>query len=396
VRPPGSALLWLSALAFTAGALTLVDEGPDRAEGAFDAGSVFTETPEGLSLAHRYLQERESVHERDGDTLVLSRRLSASALPADGVLFRMRPRLLPPPSSNEDAEDDAAEDPGRQPAPASHFLASREEAWVRDGGRLVLGLDADYGPLFVGEGEGGDSVRKVFPLWPGVASLEPGEVNRQISGGAMEPTHAVFVQGASPLLSRLVIGKGEVLLLAVPELLENGHLAEADHLALLEALAGVGRPVAFDEWTHGLGQDEGLVELLLDWNLGPALLVAALAFALALWRGRSRLGPEEDDAAEERSEAVDLVDSLSQLYDRALTRREAAVLHRDGFRRAVGLRTGLRGAALERRALELLGAVEALPAEGAEMPATAFLRALSAVNDGYRRLHEHAHTRRRP
>ena len=396
MKPPRSALLWLSALAFTAGALALVDEGPERAEGAFEAGSVFNETPEGLSLAYRYLREREQAQRKDAGALVLSRRLGASTLPPDGVLFRMRPRILPVPRNDEDAEDDAAEDAAGPPAAPSPFLAPREEAWVRDGGRLVLGLDADYGPLSVGAGEGGGAVRKVFPLWPGVASLEPGEADRRISGGAMELAHAVFVQESSPLLSRLMIGKGEVLLLAVPELLENGQLAEADHLGLLEALAGVGRPVAFDEWTHGLGQDEGLVGLLLDWHLSPALLVAALAFALALWRGRSRLGPEEDDTTEERSEAVDLVDSLAQLYDRALTRREATVLHQDGFRRAVGLRTGLRGAALERRTQELLGAAEPLPAGAAEIPASAFLRALSAVNNGYRRLHEHAHTRRRP
>ena len=106
--------------------------------------------------------------------------------------------------------------------------------------------------------------------------------------------------------------------------------------------------------------------------------------------------PEEDDTTEERSEAVDLVDSLAQLYDRALTRREATALHQDGFRRAVGLRTALRGAALERRTRELLGAAEALPGGAAEIPTSAFLRALAAVNNGYRRLHEHAHTRRRP
>jgi hypothetical protein len=304
----------------------------------------------------------------------------------------MRPRLLPVPSTREGIEDDGGAEVAAAPA---RFLTHQEEAWVRDGGRLVLGLDADYGPLWVEEGLGGGSVRKVFPLWPGVAALHLGEADRRLSGATMELAHTVFVQGDAPLLSRLVIGKGEVFLLAAPELLENGQIASGDHLALLEALAGVGRPVAFDEWAHSLGQDEGLVELLLDWSLGPALLLAALAFALALWRGRSRLGPEEDDATEERSEAVDLVDSLAQLYDRALSRREAAVLHMDGFRRSVGLRTGLRGAALERRTQELLGAAEPLPAGGAEMPTPAFLRALTAVNDGYRRLHEHAHSRRR-
>jgi hypothetical protein len=239
-------------------------------------------------------------------------------------------------------------------------------------------------------------VRKVFPLWPGVAALEPGGNKRRITEGPAEDAHAVFVQGSSTLVSRLVVGQGEILLLAAPELLENERLASADHLGLLEALVGPGRPVAFDEWTHGLGQDETLLELMLEWGLGPALVLGMLAFALVLWRSRTRVGPEAADATEERSEAVDLVDSLAQLYDRALSRREAAALHLQGFRKAVALRTGLKGAALERRARELLGETGDLPADAREIPASAFLRTLTAVNSAYRRLDEHAHTRRRP
>jgi hypothetical protein len=186
-----------------------------------------------------------------------------------------------------------------------------------------------------------------------------------------------------------------VILLAVPEVLENGRLAQADHLLLLEALAGTGRPVAFDEWAHGLGHDGGLLERLLAWGFGPALVVGALAFALALWRGRARLGPEEPEPPERRSEAVDLVDSLGSLYERALSRREAAALHLQAFRRAVALRTGLAGGALDRRVRDLLGGgPPPLPAAG-EIPASDFARRLSLVNGGYRRLHEHARTRRR-
>jgi hypothetical protein len=197
------------------------------------------------------------------------------------------------------------------------------------------------------------------------------------------------------LLSRLVVGRGEVWVLTAPGLLENGRLAMADHLGLLEALAGSGRPILFDEWVHGLGQDESLLALMLEWGLGPALVAAALAFVLLLWRHRKRLGPEEAAVAEERSEAVDLVDSLAQLYDRALSRREAAALHLQGFRKAVSLRTGLRGAALEQRTRTLLDDAALLPAGERELPASGFLRILHAVNDGYRRLDEHAHTRRR-
>jgi hypothetical protein len=402
VRPPRSAALWVPALAFVAGALAVVDAGGRRAKG-LSAGSVYNETPEGLSLAFRYLRERVPPDGTGPGVSVLSKRVGPGALPAGGVLFRMRPRRMPLPvvvENAEDAEKDSSEgkDAGRRRAsgPPPRLLTRDEEAWVQTGGRLVLGLDADYGSLAVATTGQGGPVRKVFPLWPGVSALDPGTSAVHVSGGAAEHAHTIFAQGSEVLLSRLVIGRGEILLLTAPQLLENRRLATADHLGLLEALAGEGRPVVFDEWTHGLGQDESLLALMLEWGLGPALVVASLAFTLLLWRSRTRLGPEEEDAVEARSEAVDLVGSLAQLYDRALSRREAAALHLQGFRRAVSLRTGLKGAALERRSRELLGDAAALPVGEREIPAARFLRALHAVNDGYRRLDEHAHTRRRP
>jgi hypothetical protein len=399
MRPPRSAALWVAAAAFVAGALAVVDAGGRRAEKAFPPGSVYRETPDGLSLAFRYLRERSQSEATGGTVSILTQRVGVGALPAEGVLFRMRPRRLALPVTVEDVDEDESEEDSPEaesPGPPGRLLTRQEEAWVHGGGRLVLGLDADYASVEIVSVARGGPVRKVFPLWPGVSALDPGGAVPHLSGGAAEQAHAIFSQGPGALLSRLVMGRGEVLLLTAPWLLENERLATADHLALLEALAGEERPVVFDEWVHGLGQDESLLALMLEWGLGPALAVAALAFVFVLWRNRTRLGPEEDDALEERSEAVDLVDSLAQLYDRALSRREAATLHLQAFRQAVSLRTGLRGGALERRTRELLDDTAALPAGEREIPASAFLRTLHAVNDGYRRLDQHAHSRRRP
>jgi hypothetical protein len=107
------------------------------------------------------------------------------------------------------------------------------------------------------------------------------------------------------------------------------------------------------------------------------------------------VGPADRDPAESRSEAVDLVDSLAQLYDRALTRRATARLYREGFDKAVALRSGLRGAALARRADELLRGRGPQVPGGAEIPPSELLRVLQAVNEGYRRLYAHGHSRRR-
>lgn len=388
MRLPRGSMVALAAVAFLAGALAVVDRGGRHAEGTFAPASVYSDTPDGLSLAYRYLGER-------ADVSVLSEPVRAGTLPAGGVLFRIRPVRTPMRSpAARDEEEDQEKPSDREPPAASppELLTPAEAEWVRGGGRLVVGLESDYGPVGVSRGSGGGAVRKVFPLWPGVAVLQVDAPRALRLDGA----HTVFSRGAQAILGRVPLGDGEVLLLAVPEVLENARLGRADHLGLLEALAGRGRPVVFDEWAHGLGQEEGVVVLMLEWGLGPALVVAALAFVLLLWRGRVRVGPQEDDATDGRSEAVDLVDSLAQLYDRALSRREAATLQLRGFREAVALRTGLQGAALDRRVRELLVEGAPLPPGDREIPTSAFLRALAAVNDGYRRLEEHAHSRRRP
>jgi hypothetical protein len=272
-------------------------------------------------------------------------------------------------------------------------LTSAEESWVRGGGRLVLGLDDDYGPLSWAERGGGAPLRKVFPAWPGVRTLAPGDSSGAASGLPLESATTVFARGDVAAIARLTLGRGEVLVLTVPAVLENARLAQADHLRLLEAIAEE-RPVLFDEWAHGYGADPGTLALLLQWGFGPSLVTGAVAFALLLWRGRTRLGAVEAPPAEARSEAVELVDSLAQLYRRALTRREALALHLENLRATAAMRSGLRGQALDRRVGELtLGALPPLAGTG-DLAPSQFLRGLSAVNEGYRRLRQHADTRR--
>jgi hypothetical protein len=383
-------VLWTAAAVFGAGAYRVIGAGGQRAAG-LENGSVFNETPQGASLAFRYLRERSNTG-RGKAPLVLSQRLGPGRLPSDAVLFRLAPRRVPFAAPDEDENRKRKEKPAR----SVPLLAPAEEAWVRDGGRLVLGVDASYGPVTVKPAAAAAPVRKTFPVWPGVVTLAPATPLRALSGPIADEAHALFAGGPARILARLPVGRGEVLLCSAPDVLENGRLAQADHLRLLEALAPPERPPAFDEWAHGLGQEQGLLRLLFTWGFGPALATGALAFGLALWRSRARLGPPEQDALEARSEAVDLVASLSQLYDRALSRREAAALDLEGFRRAVALRTGLAGALLEKRARELVGStLPPLPATG-EIPAAELGRRLTTLNDAYRRLHEHAHTRRRP
>jgi hypothetical protein len=273
------------------------------------------------------------------------------------------------------------------------LLTTDEEDFVRGGGRLVLGLDATYGPVETTSRTSSAKARKVFPIWPGVVQLDSPDGGRGLEGLPMREARTLFVRRDETVVARMELGRGDVVLLSTPEVLSNASLAAADHVALLAALVGSGRSVLFDERAHGLGRDESLVSLLLEFGLGPSLLVVAFGLVLALWRGRVRVGDPELDPVDRRSEAVDLVESLGELYDRALSRKDAAGLFILALRREVALATGRKGEALDKRMRELMeGDLPDLDGRS-EMPPAEFRRILRDVNEGWRRLEEHGVSR---
>ena len=373
----------------------------------FDAGSIFNTGDKGLSLAYGYLRAR-------GEAGVLRRRLGPAVVPERAVVFRVLPALVPFLLAEEEGEEkeedkdskdskdgkdaekktgeEKAAPPETEPDPwqGRPLLADAEEAWVRGGGRLVLAVDASYGPLSRDPIEGDARVRKVFPLWPGVAKLAP-DKPYALAGVPLSAGHSVFLAGEAPVVARIPVGQGDVILLSVPEVLQNERLGRAHHLALLEGLAD-GRPVLFDERSHGLGDSAGLLETLGSWGLGPFLLLASLIAALAVWRAAVRTGPPDRDDRDTRSDAVELVDSLADLYDRALLRRDAVRLYHESFVHAVAAETGLRGPALEARARDLLqddgsGGWDPPATEG-DLPRDRFERALRILNQAFRRLQD--------
>jgi len=398
-----------------------VDRAGPKSRGSFPPGSVYDEGPEGLSMARRWVAEHARRTGAEGSVSVFTGRIGLDPLPPNGIILRMQPIHGPMLPSKEEVEElptegakgepkDEAQDEDKQRAREearrsaaqarererrrhSRLLTEDEEAFVRGGGRIVLGLSSEYGPVETKRRGAGEQVRKVFPIWPGVLDLAPENGGRGLEGVPLREARTLFARGNATVLALLEVGKGDVVLLAIPEVLANASLGKAHHAALLGVLVGSGRPVYFDERAHGLGVDDNLFTLLVAYGLGPSLLLVALGLLLALWRGRVRLGEPEAEAKDRRSEAVDLVDSLGELYDRALSRRDAVRLHLLGLRRAVALRSGLRGRALDERMIGLVGEpLEDLDGKGEIAPAV-FQRALAAVNDGYRRLEEHAVSR---
>ena len=293
------------------------------------------------------------------------------------------------PSKGDDGKDEGGEEGEEEEAPAARnlLLTDGEEAWVQAGGRLVLAAGGSYGPLDVGGLPGKARVAKVFPLWPRVRRIEPRPA-RALAGPPLALSTVVFLAGDRPLVARLSLGRGEVILLACPEVFANERLGDADHLALLFALAGAPgeRAVYFDEWSHGLERRHGTLSLLAAWGFGPALLLGLLAAAAAFWRARARVGPPEREDPDLRSDAVDLVDALGELYDRALRRVDALRVHYDNLVRTVAAETGLSGSALDARMALILPGFSAPPPGAPEISREELSRQLRIVNEAFGRI----------
>jgi len=373
-------------------------------------------SPEGLSLALAWLRER------DAGRSVASVTRSADGLAPGSVVFRFTPHHVdtkldelvreardnareerrrreerereerkergepepPPVEEEEDPEVVLASGGFRGPWPAP----TREEwAWLAQGGRLVIGLEASAAGLIFEDVTDGEPA-KAHP-WPRGVSLLKVPKPRVMSGGPLGMGHALFLLGERSLVHRIPVGEGDIVLLACPEILLNEHLGEADHLALLDALAPPGRDVAFDD-RASLG-DPGvpLIALLGRLGLAPALLIGALTAALAAWRCAVPVGPPSDPFREARSLAVDFVDALALLYRRVLGRADLLALQREDVVRRAALRTGLRGERLAQHVEQVIGATP-LP-HGAEPSEQVFVAELRRMAHAMERIEREKH-----
>lgn len=411
--------------------------GDRRAErAAFEnPGSSLDRGDAGTSLARALLKERAGAGARVD---ALLRRIDLAELPADAVVFRLAPPEMPflgrwggkddeetkdpeekdgkdekaepqktepkaepkkgkTAKSDQDGKKEEGDEDEEPPATPNLLLTDAEEAWVQAGGRLVLAVGGGYGPLDVTDLPAKTRIARVFPLWPEVRRIEPNPA-RALGGSPLSLASVVFLAGEQPFVARLGLGRGEVILLGCPEIFANDRLAKGDHLALLEALAGAPgeRPVYFDERAHGRQRHHGTLTLLAGWGFGPALLLGLLGAAAAFWRARSTLGPPERDDPDLRSDAVDLVDALGELYDRALRRVDALRVHHDNLVRTVAAETGLSGSALAGRMALLLPGFSPPPVGASEISREELHRQLRIVNEAFGRIDVREHRRKRP
>ena len=407
-RSRALAILWLSIASFFLATLLWLASDRAAAQKSHPAYSTFNTGDQGLSIAYRYLSARRGA----GSVGQLTRVVDPTEVAPDAVILRINPLVLPflEPMEEEEANEEEETEKKKEKKKADpkgkkrdakksikkappvrrvfSLLTPEEEEWVSAGGRLVLAIDRTYGPLAVGAAPADGEVTKVFPIWKSVPSFNPPQ--RRVLGPL--PTRrgtTLFAIGSGAAIARVRIGAGEVFLMSIPEIFSNRELANPAHLAVLQEVTS-GRRVLFDEASHGIRTDAGLLELLRRWNLGPFLMLLALTFVISSWRKATRVGAPDDNFVDTRSEAIDLVDSLGQLYDRVLTRGEALRLYYRSLERAVAQQTGLRDDPLTEKVNQLTGGFK--PSATEDHPSTArFKKHLQAINEGFGRLQNARH-----
>jgi hypothetical protein len=410
------ALPFLAALCFLALVLALPAQDTGRNSSRRSVGSSYETGPRGLSLARAVLAARSGARVE-----ALARPIGQARLPPDAVVFRVLgtevdffapPQQRAPAASKDDGdasddedadetdehEEDEGATPGKVtldrehapdagvPAQPPKLLRAAEERWIASGGRLVIATAVSL-PEVELRATDAAVTRKHLPVLPTVRELQP-DSTKGLGGPLLERATVVFSRGGVPIAVRSVIGRGELWVLSAPELLDNAHLAAADHLPLLTGLAGRGRPVLFDESAHGVEDALGPFELVRRWGLGPSMVLAVAALALLVWRRRATLGPPAP-WEDRRTESVDLLDSLSLLYLRALRPAQALGLFRERLRHELQWRERLRAERLEARASDVLPGWTLDPDE--RLRPGEFAHRLHQLNDAFRRIRDPRH-----
>ncbi|MGN6182512.1 MAG: hypothetical protein ACTHQM_02530 [Thermoanaerobaculia bacterium] len=337
------------------------------AQRVFDKYSSANTSDEGLSLASGYLARRTRVS-------MLTKSVARSQFEANAVIFRVTEEL-PTFFDPEELDDNEVGPPRPKRRP---LLNDAEDAFVRNGGRFIIA--AESGALDMTSIES-TTTSKVFPIWP---RMKPIELPERRAFASLPPRmQPILIADKRVILARQRIGKGDLFLLAAPEVIENKHLSK--NLELLVALAGVKRPVYFDEVPHGIMSGDGALELMKEWNLGTFLVMLGVVALLLFWREGKRIGPAEEEYRETRSEAVDLVRSLGALYRGVTSDAESIALYHDAFTRTVATQTGLRGEQLRKRVDDLTGGLVA-PKSAGSLPPNVFKRMLAQLNQGFEKL----------
>lgn len=321
---------------------------------------------QGLSQAAAWLRAR-------GHT-VTSRRsaIDLEQHPTGAVLLRLAPQPDPLADHAEDAEAAA---PDAAPSP---LISAPERAWISQGNRLVIAPLANGRRL--------ELVHTRAPLHaalPRAAPLTALSGITQAFAALPAGCLSLLLAEGQPVLAQQTIGAGDLILLADPRPLRNDHFAEAANLALLAWLCTGHDTVLVDAVAQGRGLALGPTDLLVHWGFGPALVAGLLALGLLLWRHLRPLGPCDPPPARHHREAIDLVDSLAELYRQHLSPPHLLIRYHASLVATCARRLHRHGPDGDRTVARLL---DGQPPPRPSMPAAQLLPTLRALNRAHRRL----------
>ncbi len=320
---------------------------------------------------------------------VVSRR--GAVLPRGRGHVLIRIEGLPRPASETESEVEEERRAGGQ----------RLSEWVAQGNAaIVLASRAVEGTDFPAVGGDGLPVADVAGdfVWDTTPQVVPGdgldEVEEAIPDGLSDPWiagawHVVTGHGdevlarapgssgdGDPLVVDTRRGDGRVVVIADPYFASNAKLAKSDNaawLAVLVARVHGGGQVLFDDRAVGQAATRGVLSLLGEKGLWPAIAAGALLLLLVWWR----VGPSDAPDRHVREDASYRPESFvlvrADLYAECLTPQDARRMVRDEVARRLG-----RGDALGcDRALAMLAARDPARAERIR-------RALDALPDDAR------------
>ena len=322
-EPPRAATagrrLWIGVVAVVGGVIliNLLAQGLDRAVGGDQpggaAGSSYATAPDGVAALGALLSHYDHHVESQRGAI------DSGALPPDATVFVLEP--------NELTDDDAA------------ALLQ----FVTNGGRLVVGGSS---PFYL------RNLRDTPPSWElsGDGSWTPTgsafgnfrEIDGAGVGSWSAPGSSTPLVGtdAFALLTREVVGQGEMYFLADVSPLENVYLGSGDNAAFALTLAGESsRPVVFAEGVHGYGASRGWSAIPGRWKVALLLVaVAAVAFA---WSRARRFGPPDQESRALAPARAEYVRALSITLARTHDRRGALAPAQRWARARLIARTGL-------------------------------------------------------
>ena len=360
---------------------------PQLSETGFQPFSAYNTSPAGLSQAFAYLESKHGGAHR------LERDIVREKVPSDAVVLRVGSVVATQPVVIERVEKKKSGKKTKakiETRPLINLLSDEDEAWVRGGGRLIIAPSANVADIVLAPHKC-SAYHDVYPIDPPLAAPSL-DTCHTLGGAGLQRFHTLMTNDDGPVLARWPLGSGEVLLFSLPEAFSNEYLDRGGNLALLERLAGGRRAVYFDETLHGIEEAGSVWDVIVgEWRLGPAIAILAVAAMAAFWRRARPNGAPDRADADVRTEGVDLVQSLGQLYDRAVDRDTSLRLYYQALTRAVHARTGLTGEPLERFVRERTAGYDPR-SRFEDITKEEFLRALEILNHAHETV-GHATTR---